>query len=59
MNTTQVDDWSANRTNEPLLEMSGFPGGLNGSLQHQLEVYFVEFKRPNPLAGIDSKKTLS
>jgi hypothetical protein len=27
-------------------------------MQHQLEVYFAAFKRPNPLAGIESKKTL-
>lgn len=31
---------------------------LNGSLQHQLEGYFAEFKRLNSLAGIDSEDTL-
>jgi hypothetical protein len=41
------------------MQVSGFPGGFNGSLQHQLGVYFAEFERPNPLGGIDSKKTLS
>jgi hypothetical protein len=34
-------------------------GDLNASIQHQLEVYFAEFKRLNRLAGIDSKKTPS
>jgi hypothetical protein len=43
----------------PVRDMSGLPGGFNGSMQHQLQVYFAEFKGPNPLAGIDSKKTPS
>jgi len=34
-------------------------GGLNGSTQHQLKVYFAKFKRLDPLAGIGSKKTPS
>jgi len=29
---------------EDFYQMSGFPGGFNGSMQHQLQVYFAEFK---------------
>jgi hypothetical protein len=34
-------------------------GGLNGSTQHQFEVYFSEFRRPSALAGVESRKTPS
>jgi hypothetical protein len=39
--------------------MSGNAGGLNGSTQHQLEVYVCEFQRLNSFANVDSKKRLS
>ena len=29
-------------------------GGLNGSVQHWLEVYSQEFQNPRSLAGVDS-----
>jgi hypothetical protein len=43
-------------TSRDFIEMSGNPGGLNGSMQHWFEAHLAEFKRPNPLAGGDSKK---
>ena len=39
--------------------VSGKRGGLNGSTQHQLEVYVCEFQRLNSFANVDSKKRLS
>ena len=46
-------------TEPTLLEMSGYGGGLNGSMQHQFEVHLAEFERLNSLTGLDSKKTPS
>jgi hypothetical protein len=34
-------------------------GGFNGSTQHEFAAHLAEFKRANPFAGVDSKKTPS
>jgi len=43
----------------PGAQVTGYPGGFNGSMQHHLEVYLADFRGQNPLPVIDSKKTPS
>jgi hypothetical protein len=42
-----------------VLKMLGYPSGLNGSMQHQVELYLADSKEQNPLPGFDSQKTPS
>src|SRR5215467_8720806 len=45
-------------TGPTLLEMSGFPGGLNGSTQHFLEVYSQESENLKFVVGVDLSAAL-
>jgi len=37
--------------------LTGNPGGFNGSTQHQFEIYLQDFEGLNSLATVDSKET--